>query len=136
MRVEEMLFIEMEALAHSDLSAAKALLEDFMDQRITDGSYACDAMDTEAFLEEMMFQKRVEFWGEGVIFYDYKRLGRGITRGYPGTNESAIFALNSEGRSPQWNIVVTNAEFQYNSAIITSTNNPYPSGLLTLWSGD
>ena len=64
------------------------------------------------------------------------RLGKGITRGYPGTNESAIFALNSEGRSPQWNIVVTNAEFQYNSAIITSTNNPDPSGLLTLWVGE
>ena len=136
MRVEEMLFIEMEALAHSDLSAAKALLEGFMDQRITDGSYVCDAADEESFMEEMLFQKRVEFWGEGVLFYDYKRLGRGITRGYPGTNESAIFALNSEGPSPQWNIVVTNAEFQYNSAIITSTNNPDPSGLLTLWVGE
>ena len=87
-------------------------------------------------MEEMLFQKIVEFLGEGVLFYDYKRLGRGITRGYLGTNESAIFALNSEGPSPQWNIVVTNAEFQYNSAIITSTNNPDPSGLLTLWVGE
>ena len=83
----------------------------------------------------MLFQKRVEFWGEGVLFFDYKRLGVGITRGYVGTNESAIYALNSEGRSPQWNIVVTNGEFQYNSAIGTSTNNPDPSGLLTLWTG-
>ena len=135
MRVEEMLFVEMEAVAHTDLGAAKELLEDFMDKRILDGSYSCDAADLESFLDEMLFQKRVEFWGEGVLFFDYKRLGKGITRGYPGTNESSIYAFNSEGRSPQWNIVVTNAEFQYNSAIGTSTNNPDPSGLLTLWVG-
>ena len=135
MRVEEMMFIEMEAVAQSDLAAAKGLLESFMGKRILDGSYVCEASDMDSFLEEMLFQKRVEFWGEGVLFYDYKRLGVGITRGYAGTNESAIYALNSEGRSPQWNIVVTNGEFQYNSAIGTATNNPDPSGLLTLWTG-
>ena len=135
MRVEELMFIEMEATAHSNLAAAKQLLENFMDTRVLDGSYSCSASDLETYLEEMLFQKRVEFWGEGVLFFDYKRLGVGITRGYPGTNESAIYALNSDGPSPQWNIVVTNAEFQYNSAIGTSTNNPDPSGLLTLWTG-
>ena len=136
MRVEEMMFVEMEAMAHSDLGAAMALLESFMDKRIVDGSYVCDAADLESFLDEMLFQKRVEFWGEGVLFFDYKRLGRGITRGYPGTNESAIYALNCDGRSPQWNIVITNAEFQYNSSIGSATNNPDPSGLLTLWTGN
>lgn len=133
MRVEEMYFIEMEAAAQSDVPAAVSLLEDFMDQRITDGSYVCPASEKETFLEEMLFQKRVEFWGEGILFYDYKRLGRGITRGYEGTNEAAVYAFNSEGRSPQWNIVVTNGEFQYNSGIGTSENNPDPSGLLSLW---
>lgn len=133
MRVEEMMFVEMEAVAHSDINVAKGLLENFMDMRILDGSYVCEADDVGSFIEEMLFQKRVEFWGEGVLFFDYKRLGRGITRGYNGTNESAIYALNCTGCSPQWNIVITNAEFQYNSAIGTSTNNPDPSGLLTLW---
>ena len=133
MRVEEMLFIEMEALAHSDLGSAIGLLEDFMDTRLVGADYVCEAGDLNSFLEEMLFQKRVEFWGEGVLFFDYKRLGCGVTRGYQGTNESAIYALNSNGRSPQWNIVITNAEFQYNSAIGSSTNNPDPSGLLTLW---
>lgn len=135
MRVEEMHFIEMEAVAHSDVAAAKALLEKFMDTRVTDGSYVCEASDLDAFLDEMLFQKRVEFWGEGVVFYDYKRLGKGITRGYPGTNESSVYAFNSDGRSPQWNIVVTNGEFQYNTGIDTSTNNPDPSGKLILWNG-
>lgn len=133
MRVEEMYFIEMEALAHSDPSGAAALLDAFMKNRVTDGSYVCGSSDLESFLEEMLFQKRVEFWGEGILFYDYKRLGKGIERGYEGTNEAAVYAFNSDGRSPQWNIVVTNGEFQYNSAIGTATNNPDPSGLLVLW---
>ena len=31
-----------------------------------DGSYSCSASDLETYLDEMLFQKRVEFWGEGV----------------------------------------------------------------------
>jgi hypothetical protein len=153
MRVEEMYFIQVEAAAGmssttavkflgemksvtAGLDEAKKLLNSFM-RTYRYSTYDCSRFSSYTlFIQEMLFQKRVEFWGEGVLFYDYKRLGRGITRGYPGTNESAIFALNSEGPSPQWNIVVTNAEFQYNSAIITSTNNPDPSGLLTLWVGE
>ena len=135
MRVEEMYFIEMEAVAQMNLSSATELLESFMDYRVADGSYVCNAADLEAFIDEMLFQKRVEFWGEGVVFFDYKRLGKGILRGYPGTNEAAVYAFNSDGLSPQWNLVVTNAEFQYNDAIDSSTNNPDPSGKLVLWTG-
>lgn len=135
MRVEEMYFIEMEAVAQTDLGAATELLKGFMDNRVTDGSYVCNATDIETFMDEMIFQKRVEFWGEGVVFFDYKRLGKGVLRGYSGTNEAAVYAFNSDGRSPQWNIVVTNAEFQYNDAIDSSTNNPDPSGKLVLWTG-
>ena len=136
MRVEEMYFIEMEAVAHSDLGLAKILLEEFMDTRVVDGSFVCEASDLNSFLDEMLFQKRVEFWGEGVVFFDYKRLGKGIQRGYPGTNEAAVYAFNSDGLSPQWNIVVTNGEFQYNAGINSSTNNPDPSGKLVLWNGE
>ena len=135
MRVEEMYFIEMEAVAHSDLGLAKILLEEFMDTRVVDGSFVCEASDLNSFLDEMLFQKRVEFWGEGVVFFDYKRLGKGIQRGYPGTNEAAVYAFNSDGLSPQWNIVVTNGEFQYNAGINSLTNNPDPSGKLVLWNG-
>lgn len=136
MRVEEMYFIEMEAVAHSDLGLAKILLEEFMDTRVVDGSFVCEASDLNSFLDEMLFQKRVEFWGEGVAFFDYKRLGKGIQRGYPGTNEAAVYAFNSDGLSPQWNIVVTNGEFQYNAGINSLTNNPDPSGKLVLWNGE
>lgn len=134
MRVEEMYFIEMEALAmDNQLPEAKNKLKAFMDKRILDGSYTCLASDTAAFLEEMLFQKRVEFWGEGVLMYDYKRLDHGITRGYKGTNWPADFCFNSEGRSPEWNIVITRAEVQVNNGISEEQNNPDPSDFTPLW---
>jgi hypothetical protein len=126
----------MEALAQTSVPQAAALLESFMNTyRYKDGSYKCEAADKESFIEEMMLQKRIEFWGEGILIYDYKRLAEGITRGYEGTNHASVFCYNSEGRSPQWNIVITRAEFQANKGITESTNNPDPSGKLTLWSG-
>ena len=138
MRVEEMYFIKAEALAaNGDIPAGQAVLNDFMRNRITDGSYSCSAYtDLESFTDELLLQKRIEFWGEGILIYDYKRLAEGITRGYEGTNHASVFCYNSEGRSPQWNIVITRAEFQANKGITESTNNPDPSGKLTLWSGN
>lgn len=136
MRVEEMYFIEIEATAHSDLSKAQTLLNDFMGTyRITDGSYDCrrTTSNLSTFLSEMLFQKRVEFWGEGILFYDYKRLDKGITRGYAGTNHAGVYCFNVEGRSPQWNIVITRGEFQSNTAINDSNNNPDPSDKIKLW---
>ena len=137
MRVEEMYFIKAEALAaNGDIPAGQAVLNDFMRNRIADGSYSCSAFtDLESFTDELLLQKRIEFWGEGILIYDYKRLAEGITRGYEGTNHASVFCYNSEGRSPQWNIVITRAEFQANKGITESTNNPDPSGKLTLWSG-
>ena len=132
MRVEEMYFLKMEALAYTDLSAAEALLESFMNTfRYTDGSYSCDAADAVAFLDEMMIQKRVEFWGEGVLLYDYKRQNRGITRDYKGsvvTNFTKDYLLNTIGRSPQWNFCIPLSELQANTGISSDTNNPDPTG--------
>lgn len=136
MRIEEMYFIEMEAkAAMGDLGGAGKLLDDFMKLRYTTGTYSCTRYTDsfENFAKEMLFQKRVEFWGEGIVFFDYKRLNIGITRGYPGTNHAAVYCLNCEGRSPQWNFVITRGEFQSNKGITDETNNPDPSGLLPLW---
>lgn len=136
MRVEEMYFIKMEATAATNLESAKALLNDFMKFRYSTGTYICTAADKAAFLEEMLFQKRVEFFGEGILIFDYKRLDKGITRGYKGTNWPADFCINCEGRSPQWTLVITRAEYQSNEAISEELNNPDPSNFVPLWSDD
>lgn len=134
MRIEEMYFIEMEAeLGKNNLEKARGLLNDFM-QEYRYKNYDCTTttMTSEAFVNEMMLQKRIEFWGEGILFFDYKRLNQGITRGYTGTNIPATATFNCKGRSPQWNIVITRGEYQSNK-ILESQNNPDPTKKLTLW---
>jgi hypothetical protein len=132
MRIEEMYFIEMEAQAQlNGLDAGKKLLKEFM-TKYRDRSYSRNPGSMKDFLTELLLQKRVEFWGEGILLFDYKRLDAGITRAYPGSNHAGVFKYNTEGRSPQWNIVITRAEFQSNTAINDTNNNPDPSGKIEL----
>lgn len=136
MRVEEMYFIEIEAALYNEgLDEAKKLLNDFMHTYRYRSYQRCDYITSkEAFIKEMLLQKRIEFWGEGILMYDYKRLNQGITRGYSGTNFPDIARFNTEGRSPQWNIVITRSEFQSNTGINQSLNNPDPTSTLVKWS--
>ena len=133
MRVEEMYFIEIESTLYKSgggLDAAKKLLNDFM-RTYRYATYDCSRITSEtAFIQELLFQKRVEFWGEGILIYDYKRLNQGIARGYSGTNFPAVARFNTTGRSPQWNIVLPRVEAQANTAIV---NNPDPTELLVPW---
>ena len=132
MRIEEMYFIDMEAQAQlNGIEAGKKLLKDFM-TTYRDKKYARNPGTMDDFLTELLLQKRVEFWGEGILLFDYKRLDAGITRAYPGSNHAGVFKYNTVGRSPQWNIVITRAEFQSNTAINDSNNNPNPSGTIKL----
>ena len=132
MRVEEMYFLKMEAtLRHSGIAAAAELLQDFLNTyRYKDGSYVCSAKTEEDFIEEMMIHKRLEFWGEGVLIYDYKRLDRGIMRNYRGTNNYGDYLLNTTGRSPQWNFCIPLSEMQTNLAITAELNNPDPTSFV------
>lgn len=134
MRVEEMHFINIEAALHTKgLDEAKRLLNSFM-QNYRYSSYDCSYIGSkEAFIKEMLFQKRVEFWGEGILVYDYKRLNQGITRGYSETNFPAVARFNCTGRSPQWNLVIPRAEYQSNTALNQALNNPDPTQLLVTW---
>ena len=132
MRIEEMYFIEMEAKANLQLSEGVKLLRDFM-QTYRYKSYDRNPTSWNDFKTEYMLQKRIEFWGEGVVFYDYKRLDVGINRAFSGSNHPSVFRLAAtDGRSPQWNVVVTRAEFQSNTAITDLTNNPDPSNKIPM----
>jgi hypothetical protein len=91
-------------------------------------------LTTEAYIKELMLLKRIEFWGEGILFFDYKRLNQGITRDYTGTNVPAVATFNTTDRSPQWNIPITRGEYQSNKGIRhPEDNNPDPTEKLVLW---
>ena len=114
------------------MAKARELLNDFMQEYRYSG-YDCTllTLTQEAFIKEMLLQKRIEFWGEGVLFFDYKRLDQGITRKYDNSNIPATAQFNCEGRSPQWNIVITRGEYQSNTGIRhPEHNNPDPTEVL------
>lgn len=125
MRVEEMYLIEAEATAHNNPQGGKALLEAFV-QGYRDPAYTCNATTPEDVVEECFQQKRIELWGEGQIFFDYKRLNHSVTRAYPGTNFQPAARFNTNGRPAWMNMVITRQEGLSNLAI-TDYNNPDPS---------
>ena len=132
MRVEEMYFILAEATAHvSGVAAGATVLENFMnDYRYTKRTYKCTATDMDAFITELMQQKRVELWGEGLIYFDNKRLVRQIKRYYNNSNYPATYQINSkkDGVAPWLNYYIYDYERDNNQAVIL---NPDPSNAVT-----
>ena len=128
MRVEEMYFIEAEALAHSQgIGAGIDALNSFMNTyRYTDGSYKCTSSSRRAFEVELVRQKRIEFWGEGVTLFDIKRLEMAVIRGYSGSNHPAGAQFNSkDGFVAPWSILyIPVSEGNQNKALVL---NPDPS---------
>lgn len=117
MRVEEMYFLKAEGeLNTSGVGAAKSTLESIVKTR--NSSYTCDAASKADVYEELMFQKGIEFWGEGINYFDAKRLEVGIHRGYPGTSVSrANYAADVNNIHVGWTPVFPTAEVNGNKAI-------------------
>ncbi|MCQ2165984.1 MAG: RagB/SusD family nutrient uptake outer membrane protein [Bacteroidales bacterium] len=79
LRSEEAWFIKAEALAHNnDIPGAKTVLAEVMAPR--QKGYELVTSDKAAVIEEINFQKRVEFWGEGIEFLDNRRLNIPLDR--------------------------------------------------------
>lgn len=80
MRVEEMYFIEAEACAHTSVEEGIALLNAFMSKyRSANYNLSNDVLQ-EYVIREIVAQKRIELWGEGQSFFDYKRLDMPVNR--------------------------------------------------------
>ena len=120
MRCEEMYFIEMEATYHTlGDAAARDLLIAFMANR--DTNYNFYRLGSEV-LDEIIAQKALEFWGEGLVMYDMKRLDKGVKCNFEGTNYSELGRFNSKGRLPWWTYTIPTAELERNQGI--EYNNP------------
>lgn len=130
MRAEEMFLIEAEAKAHYEgLAAGKQALTNYLNTyRYDDNSYQCTATTLDAFNDEILRQKRIEFWGEGIVFFDYKRLEKAVIRHYEGSNHPTDYQWNTKVGfvAPRMNICISHYERQYNANIV---NNPDPTGV-------
>ena len=124
MRCEEMYFIEMEAIAHTQGSdAAMFALVDFM-RAYRDPGYAYKSQDV---VDEIIFQKGIEFWGEGIKMFDMKRLDKGYKAAYEGTNYYESARFNLKGRAPWWTYCIPKDETDMNKAAAAQGANPNPT---------
>lgn len=128
MRTEEMFFIVMECDLHlGNFGSSLNNINNFT-RNLRDPEYEFDTDNKEELLKEILLQKRIEFWGEGINFFDYKRLNLPVTRGYDGTNFYKAAQFNTTTRPAWMNFVIPKTfEEQYNTAI-QGYNNPDPSG--------
>lgn len=128
MRVEEMMLIEAEAAGMQDESRGRTLLEAFAKTRDASYSYENSGISsdnsTTSFRDKVWWQRRVELWGEGFATFDIKRLNKGITRSYKGTNHPTGYRYNTESVPAWMNLCIVNTEINYNYAI--EENNPTP----------
>lgn len=127
MRIEEMHFISIESAAHLNAAEGKQALVDFM-KTYRNPTYTCKVSSQEDVVEEIVFQKRVEFWGEGQTLWDIKRLNYSVTRGYKGTNWYQATRFNTKGRPAWTNMVFLDTE-EENNAGIRGWNNPNTDGV-------
>jgi hypothetical protein len=123
MRCEEMYFIELEAMAHTQGNdVAMLALMDFI-KTYRNPSYIIQTND---IVDEIIFQKGIEFWGEGLMIFDMKRLDMGVNTSFEGTNYDENRRFKTSGRIPWWTYCIPQGEIQMNTAL-KGLNNPDPS---------
>lgn len=89
LRIEEMYLIQAEATAMGgNPTEGKNLLETFV-KTYRDANFTSLATTAEEVQEEIWFQRRIEFYGEGLAYYDLLRLNKGLDR-------------RGAGFEPQW----------------------------------
>jgi len=118
-RSASLYYIEAEALARSgNEGTAKQVLYDITITR--DPSYVLSTKTGTALINEIIFQKRIELWGEGYAWFDMKRLGVGLNRDYVGSNHPAFGKLNIPAGDNRFIFQVPQAEVDANPLIVQS----------------
>jgi hypothetical protein len=128
MRIEEMYLTQAEAAAHQDAARGAQLLTDFV-RTYRDPSYECAAVSTTGVVDACFLQKRIELWGEGQTFFDYKRLNKSVDR-TQSKNWDATENFKTNGRPAWMNFTIIISE-ENNNQGLKGYNNPDPSGLYT-----
>lgn len=120
MRSSEMLLTEAEAAYHNnDVTTARSCLNELMAKR--DETYSCD-LSGDPLLQEIRLQRRIELWGEGFCWFDFKRWNIPMSRkawnpedlsncgGWPNTLARTFKTDFMYG----WRAAIPENEFNYN----------------------
>lgn len=118
MRIEEMYYILAEAQGMSaGVAQGKATLENFV-KTYRDPAFASKATTAAELQDEIFQQKRVELWGEGLMYYEYQRLGKTVdrTRAYAPYSYTFVIPANAANRI----YCLPDTEISSNKAITTN----------------
>lgn len=121
-RSSEMYLIEAEANCHltpAKEAEARQLLEELIAGSGRDPEYTCNK-DGQELLDEIKFYRRIELWGEGFSWFDYKRRKDTLVRHTfeDGGNymKNAAVTIYPEDAN-NWTWVIPAKEYEYNNAI-------------------
>ncbi len=124
LRSEEAYFMHAECLAHENkLSDAKTELETLMKTR--NPNYSCTATSKKDILEEINYQKRVEFWSEGIEYIDNRRLNIPVDRTSTAANNNHLAAakMKVEQESENFLYQIPISEIENNKMINEEDQN-------------
>ena len=119
MRTAEMYLIEAEARARQggQDAAARTALFTLLSNR--NPSYVLSTNSGDALINEIMFHRRVEFWGEGFRFTDLKRLNQAMSReGIPNHLPALISVTVVPAGDIKWEWLFPQDEINANPAIV------------------
>lgn len=115
MRIEEMYLILAEAQAmNGNPSTGAATLQSFI-RTYRDPSYTCSASSAEAVQNAVWLQRRIEFWGEGMEYFDIMRLRKGIDR-------ASTEWASMDSSMPAYNYRITDTKSAERTAIEATLN--------------
>ena len=138
MRAEEMILIKAEAECHQkEYSTARTTIkalgnardskfEERLAARTDANTYNSDTNAPLATLmDEILFQRRVELWGEVGRIFDMQRLGLGYKRNYEGSNHTEkVTTKNTNAASPLFILPLPQSEIDGNENITSADQNP------------
>lgn len=124
-RIEEMYYIKAEAEAMGgNPTAGAATLTSFV-TTYRNPSYTFTGTTAAQVQEEVFQQKRMEFWGEGIIWFDYMRLGKAFDRRGGGFEAASCYNIPAGDNALIYPLPLD--EVQYNKKIGNANNNPTAS---------
>ena len=124
-RSSEMVLIEAEANYFlGNEAAAQAALVELNAKTGRDANYTCEKTGEELF-DEIVNYRRLELWGEGFGFSDYKRWNKEISRKAltKGGSASVAIAVTVKTSDPNWTWAIPQWETDYNDAFRDPTKD-------------
>ena len=117
LRIEDPFLLYIEALVELNrLDEARNALVYLVKDKRGDTLYNPSTFDQARLREEVRTQRRIELWGEGTAFFDWKRWNVGIDRYEAGSNH--IFKIAVPAGDEKWTYQIPKSEMESNPNMV------------------